>query len=185
MTTWCLCCALAVLLLVAAAHAQTAHTVMHEGATYAIDVADQVLTITFLEPPADLRELGAVRGGLLVKGKWTPYGVLEGDAYAFAPSCPPIAYPVRGIVNQASELIVIGPQPVLQDCKITGSQWTEGSIMRFSLTRPVSDQRKAETKPKAKAKAKPKPEPKTTVARPRPQAPAVVRQPWENQWQWR
>lgn len=170
------------LLLVTSAHAEAiSRTVMHEGATYGLDVVDQKLTITFLEPPADLREFGAARGMILLQGKWSPMGVLEAEAYAFAAGCAPIPYPVRGIIDQAGQLIVIGPQPVVQGCKVTGSQWTEGAIMRFTSARPVSERPKITAKPKPKPKPKPRAEPRPQA--PRPQAP--VRQPWENQWQWR
>jgi len=170
------------LLLVTGARAEPVlRTVMHEGAMYGLDIVDQTLTITFMEPPADLRELGAARGGILVTGKWSPMGVLEGEAYAFASGCAPIAYPVRGVVAQSGQLIVIGPQPTLQGCTVTGSQWTEGSIMRFTGARPIAEPRKSE--PRAKAKDKPKPKPKP-AARPQPRPQAPARSPWENQWQW-
>ena len=163
------------LLLVTSAHAEALRTVMHEGVVYAVEIADQMLTITFMDPPADLRELGANRGMILLSGKWTPNGVLEGEAYAFAAGCAPIAYPVRGIIDQSSQLVVIGPQPVLQGCKVTGSQWTEGSIMTFASARAIEE-------PRPKPKAKPKPKPKPRPQAPRQQQP--IRQPWENQWQW-
>lgn len=182
-STWFACCFVATAVMVTAAYAETARTVMYDGTVYAFEVADQTLTISFIDPPVDLRELGVTRGNVLLQGTWQPSGVLEGDAYVFAPHCPPIAYPVRGIVDQSGQLVVVGPQPTVQGCAMTGSQWNKGSIMRFTAaSRPAREPEerakpRARAKPKAEARARPRP-------RPQRQQP-VYRQPWENQWQWR
>ena len=86
---------------------------MHDGAQMRLVVspADQTLELRYTDPPAQLREIGVAPDTVLVRGHWENT-VLVGEAFVFSPNCQPIAYPVRGIVDLNSVLVVMGPIPI-------------------------------------------------------------------------
>lgn len=146
-----------------------------------LSVSGDDLEISYLEVPPALRELGVVSGTPLVRGHWVGK-VLNGEAFAFSPGCAPIAYPVRGMVDFAGSLLVIGPVPV--SCADRTLVWNESAVIRFDPPKQTSSVRvkkRKDDKPKAQ-KPKPKPEAKRPVRR----APAPA-SPWmpQQQYQWR
>lgn len=152
-----------------------------DGEQMTATVSGDHIEIRYVSPPVALRELGVTADTLLVRGQWEA-GIFTGEAYAFAPGCPAgVPYPVRGMVDQVGNLLVLGPAPtaVTRDCKPEALAWTKSSILRFE---PVGQERR----PEVKAKPKPKPKPRPQV-RPAPRPQPQLRQPWENQpqWQWR
>ena len=164
-----------------AASAQERRVIL-DGEQMTATVTGDRIEIRYVSPPVALRELGVTPDTLLVRGQWEG-GIFIGEAFVFAPACPPLAYPVRGMVDQVGNLLVLGPAPsAIKDCQAESLTWNASSILQFEL--PVSravPERKPQVKAKPKAKPKPKPAPKPRPAAPAPQ----VRQPWENQWQWR
>lgn len=83
-------------------------------------------------------------GIVLVRGQWSD-GVLEGVAFRILDDCAPIEYPVRGVVSQKGQLVVVGTAAETCAQAPTGTL----AVMRFE---PPA------TTAKAKRKAKPKPE---------------------------
>lgn len=132
------------------------------------------IEIIYVEVPPALRDAGVTTGTTLVRGKWDDT-VLVGEAFAFHKGCPPIAYPVRGVVDRSGALIVIGPLPT--SCTGREYAWDAGSVMRFD---PGGRDANTETRPaKTKVKARER-------SRPKPRAAPVRRQPqpqWQ-QWRW-
>lgn len=141
------------------------------------------LEISYLEVPAALREIGVASGTPLVRGHWDGK-VLNGEAFAFSPGCPPIGYPVRGVVDFQGSLVVIGPAPV--SCADRTLVWNESAVIRFDPPQQapsVRVKKRKDDKPKAQ---KPKPKPKPEAKRPVRRAPAPA-SPWmpQQQYQWR
>jgi len=150
-----------------------------DGEQMTATVSGDHIEIRYVSPPVALRELGVSADTLLVRGQWEA-GIFTGEAYAFAPGCPAgVRYTVRGMVDQVGNLLVLGPSPSsIKDCKPEALAWTASSILRFE---PVGGSARPERKSEVKAKPKPKPKPRPPVRPAQPQ----LRQPWENQWQWR
>ena len=96
------------LLLTVPAHSEPARLLTHDGSAMTLSVNGDDLEISYLEVPAALREIGVASGTPLVRGHWDGK-VLNGEAFAFSPGCPPIGYPVRGVVDFQGSLVVIGP----------------------------------------------------------------------------
>ena len=149
---------------------------MLDGSLVTIIATGDRLEVSYIDPPPMLREAGAKKGSLILTGEWEE-GVLVGEAYVYAPLCPTIAYPIRGVVNAMDYLIVVGPTPKLREgsCEVTGYEWGEHAVLK--LGSPMDTRKPSKTKkskPK-KPEVKPKPKPK-----PRPVAPQ--RQPQQNWW---
>ncbi len=146
---------------------------------------DRKLEISYLEPPALLREIGVTAGTVLVRGHWEgafPNEVLEGEAFVFSADCPPQSFPVRGLVDHAGGLVVLGPSP--SSCG-GAREWNAASLMRFESVERLEERprkRKAEPKPESKPKPKPKPKPRAKPRQP-PQQPQY-QQPFYP-WGWR
>src|SRR5215831_2211932 len=94
----------------AQAEEATMRKVIHDGTDMTLRVNGDDLSIAYLEPPAQLREIGVENGQVLVAGTWTRRDprVLIGHAYAFAPGCVPLEYEIRGVVDQNGSLVVLG-----------------------------------------------------------------------------
>ena len=174
---WCL---LLLVLWPAAALAQERRALL-DGAPMVVTVDGDSIEVRYAEPGAALRELGVTPATPLVRGRWVG-GIFTGEAFVFAPRCPPIGYPVRGMVDSGGALLVLGPAPsAVKDCRAEALTWNASSILRFE--QPAGERRPAaRPEAKAKPKARPKPAPKP-VARPAPPRPQL-RQPWENAWPW-
>lgn len=171
----------AVLLLVLCSGAASAQDrpVTYDGEPMTASVHGDSIEIRYVNPPVGLRELGVTPGTVLVRGQWEE-GIFTGDAFIFAPACPPVGYPVRGMIDNNGALLVLGPAPTaIKDCKAESLAWNSSSILRFQVPDNAA---RPERKPKVKAKPKPKPRP---VERRQPRPQPQLRQPWENQWQWR
>jgi hypothetical protein len=150
--------------------------VSYEGAPMTALVRGDSIEIRYLNPPPNLRELGVTPGTPLLRGQWEG-GIFTGDAFVFAPGCPPVPFPVRGMIDNNGALLVLGPAPTaVKDCQAEALAWNERSILRFE--QPTF------SKPKPQAKPKPKPKPKPKVEPPRSRPAPAPRVPWENQWQW-
>jgi hypothetical protein len=141
---------------------------------------DRTLQIQFIDPPVTLREIGVAAGQPLVRGKWVE-DVFEGVAIVYGPGCAR-EYPVRGVVDQLGDLVVIGPAP--QDCDASSPLvWSKQSIMRFEPVRTLVKKKKEKPKREAE-KPKPKPRPRPAPQQPQPQYPyGGYQQP--QPWQWR
>jgi hypothetical protein len=152
--------------------------VTYEGTPMAAVVRGDSIEIRYVNPPVNLRELGVTPDTLLVHGQWDA-GIFTGEAFIFAPGCPPVPYPVRGTIDNSGALLVLGPAPTaIKDCKAESLAWNASSILRFELAGTAA------RTPERKSEAKPKPKPKPRPVE-RPQSRPQPRQPWENQWQWR
>lgn len=151
---------------------------MHDGSQMRLTIspADQTLELRYTDPPAQLREIGVAPDTVLVRGHWVG-AVLEGEAFVFSSNCQPIPYPVRGLVDLNSALVILGPVPMVNaDCEVTRSAWDERSVMRFDPLRTAAPA--ARRKPKEKPKAKPKPRPRSIPSVPQ-------QQPYQQQpWRW-
>jgi hypothetical protein len=171
------------LLLMAIAHAEETKKVqvIHEGEPMALVVQpDSTIEISYITLPPLLREVGVKPGQVLVQGKWNDRdNVLEGQAYAFVHGCEPIPYPVRGVVNrETGVLVVIGPMPA--SCTDRTLIWKEGSVMTFDQPpSPVTKREKEKKKERVVERVKPKPR-----SKPRSVSPYS---PYEYNWreQWR
>ena len=158
---------------------------MLDGSLVTIIATGDHLDVLYIDPPVMLRELGAKKDSPIVTGEWKD-GVLVGNAYAYAAACPPIAYPIRAVVDARDNLIVIGPMPNLKKdtCEIEDYTWSEGAV--FKLGPPMSARKSADKPKKAKPK-KVKPEKvkrEKPKAKPRPRVQQPQRQPQQWWWQW-
>lgn len=160
----------------ALAQAEPARRVMHDGIAMAMSRTTAGIEISYIEVPADLRELGVKSGAVLVRGQWDDT-VLIGDAFMFARDCAPIAYPIRGVVDRSGALVIIGPQP--QSCGSSALVWSDASVMRFEppALPPVRER-------EAKPKPKPKPKPEVRPIERKPPRPAPQQAPQWQQWRW-
>jgi hypothetical protein len=157
---------------------QAQRRVTFGGATFALTVLNGGLEISYLEPPAMLREIGVTSGTLLARGRWRGE-TLEGDAFVFGQGCSPIAYPIRGVIESGGALVIIGPVPSeTKDCQITALDWNDEAVMRF---KPVGREKLSRPKPKPEAKSKPAAKPKP---KPKPKPRPVPQQPQWQQWPW-
>jgi hypothetical protein len=174
---------IALLVLMTIAHAEEVKKVQvfHESEPMALVVQpDSTIEISYITLPPLLREVGVKPGQILVQGKWTDRdNVLEGQAYAFVHGCEPIPYPVRGVVNrETGVLVVIGPMPV--SCTDRTLVWKEGSVMTFDQSSsPVI---KREKKKERVVERKPKPRREPRPSRQEPYVPQPY--PWREQWRW-
>ena len=160
---------------------------MHDGVAMTLKTSPpNELEIAYNDVPPALRELGVVQGTVLVQGSWSKQGVLEGQAYVFAPGCSPIPYTVKGFTDRTGALWVVGPTP--SSCTDPTLRWTEAALIRFApplVSNRSVDKRSAQPKPKAEAKRQPKPKaspPRARPARPAAPAPAPTWSPY--QWRW-
>jgi hypothetical protein len=172
-----------VLLALLPAHAEPARRLIHDGSPMTLSVTGDDLEISYLEVPAALREQGVTPGTPLVRGQWDGM-IFTGQAFLFAAGCSPIAYPIRGVVDRANSLVVIGPAPV--SCNDPTLTWNDSAVMRFDPppSRPPREQKKPKAeKPKSKPKSKPKPKPEVR-RRPAASAPSPWA-PYQQQYQWR
>jgi hypothetical protein len=170
------------LLLTMPARAQEPRLMSYDGTAMTLSVTGNELEIAYLEVPVALRELGVASGAPLVRGHWEGL-MLVGEAYAFAPGCAPMPYPVRAVVDLSGSLVVIGPAPL--SCSDRTLTWDRSAVMRFDPpppARPVREKKATAEKPKPKVE-KPKPKPKPAVRR-QPAAPAPWA-PYQQQYQWR
>lgn len=169
------------------AHAEEARKVTHDGAEMTLTkFGDNGLEIAYgIDIPAPLRELGVMTGTVLVRGNWDDK-TLVGEAWAFSPDCKAgVSYPVLGVVDYDSTLVVFGPVP--RSCKANSdSSWGKEALMRFEVpqrNRPAARPKQAEAKPKPKPKSKPAPRPKAVA--PRPAAPTYYwPQQYPSQFRW-
>jgi hypothetical protein len=157
--------------------AQETRHALYDGTTLAVVAGDNTLELRYIVPPAILRELGVEVGTPLVRGRWDG-PVFTGDAFMFTKDCPPIAYPVRGMIDLAGAFVVIGPVPTKAvDCRGDAYEWNEQSVMRFESS----------ARPRATITFKPKPKPKPKPSKPKPKPKPRPQQPQQPQlwWQWR
>lgn len=166
-------------LLTMPAHAEPARRLIHDGSAMTLSVNGDDLEISYLEVPPALREQGVTPGTLLVRGQWDGM-IFTGQAYLFATGCPPIAYPVRGVVDRANSLVVIGPTPV--SCNDPTLTWGDAAVMRFDPPQQAPTRVREKKREKRKVE-KPKPKPKPAVRR-QPAAPSPWA-PYQQQYQWR
>jgi hypothetical protein len=174
---------IALLLLMTIAHAEEVKKVQvfHESEPMALVVQpDSTIEISYITLPPLLREVGVKPGQVLVQGKWNDRdNVLEGQAYAFVHGCEPIPYPVRGVVNrETGVLVVIGPMPM--SCTDKTLTWKEGSVMTFDQSSSPSPVIKREKKKERVVERKPKPK-----SKPRSVSPySPYEYNWREQWRW-
>jgi hypothetical protein len=73
---------------------------------------------------------------LLVKARYLDPVLIEAVAFTFFRVCPtPLDYVVRGSVDPAGVLVLVGPAPIITPwCVILGLDWTEDSELRFVPT---------------------------------------------------
>ena len=177
---------MALLLLMTVAHAEEVRNfvVTHENELMALAIQpDGTIEISYIIPPVMLREVGVKTGQVLVQGKWNERdNVLEGQAYAFVHGCEPISYPVRGVVNrETGVLVVIGPMPM--SCTDRTLAWKEGSVMTFDqVLPPLQTENKKKKKKEKKEERVAKPKPKPRPSRQEPYMPAPYQ--WREQWRW-
>jgi hypothetical protein len=150
------------------AGAEERRPVTYDGSPMRVVVSDDAgLELRYIDPPALLREIGVKPDAVLVKGHWER-DTLVGEAFVFPPGCPPIAYPIRGLVDAFAALVILGPVPTVNAaCEVTRHDWADGSVMRFEPSRASEKPRRV--KPKEKPKAKPKPRPRSIPSAPRQQ----------------
>jgi hypothetical protein len=174
----------ALLLLMTIAHAEEVKKlqVTHESEPMTLVVQpDSTIEISYITLPPLLREAGVKPGQVLVQGKWTDRdSVLEGQAYAFVHGCEPIPYPVRGVVNrETGVLVVIGPMPM--SCTDRTLIWKEGSVMTFDQP-PSSMTKREKEKKKERVVERVKPKPKSKPKSVSPYSPYEYN--WREQWRW-
>lgn len=175
--------ALLVLMTIAYAEEVKKVQVFHESEPMALVVQpDSTIEISYITLPPLLREVGVKPGQILVQGKWNDRdNVLEGQAYAFVHGCEPIPYPVRGVVNrETGVLVVIGPMPT--SCTDRTLAWKEGSVMTFDQSSSPSPVIKREKEKKKERIARPKPRREPRPSRQEPYVPQPY--PWREQWRW-
>ena len=162
-------------MLTPAAAEQREGVVMLDGSLVTIIATGDRLEVFYIDPPPMVREAGAKKGSPILTGDWDQ-GILVGEAYVYAPLCPTIAYPIRGVVNAMDYLIVIGPTPKLREgsCEVAGYEWNEHSVLK--LGSPMTTQKSKQAKPKKAKPKKPKPKPQRSAPRPR--------QPQQQNWWW-
>ena len=184
---------MALLLLMTVAHAEETKNfvVTHENESMALVIQpDGTIEISYIIPPVMLREVGVNTGQVLVQGKWNDRdNVLEGKAYAFVHGCEPIPYPVRGVVNrETGVLVVIGPMPM--SCTDRTLAWKEGSVMTFDQVLPppplqTEKRKKREKREKVERVPKPKLKPKSQPQQPQSQPYPQRRQQYDwRGWAW-
>jgi hypothetical protein len=158
--------------LASSAQAEPARLLRHDNTSMTLSRTANGIEISYAEIPPALRELGVGTGTVLVRGKWDDT-ILVGEAFTFQKGCPPISYPIRGVIDRSGALIVIGPMPT--SCGSREYAWSDGAVMRFEPPREAS-----RTEPRA---AKPKPKPKPRPAPQRQLQPQPQPNPWQ-QWRW-
>jgi hypothetical protein len=104
-----------------------------------VDGADLAVRKT---DPNGLEIYYSTSGVILVRGQWAEGGVLEGEAFRILDDCAPLAYPVRGVVSSAGQLVVVGT--AAETCSTEPSGVL--AVMRFEA--PAEPPRKAKVKAK-------------------------------------